>query len=632
MKKILSFGFFILFFSGLFGQIQTYYDGIDVSKTGDELFQELSDLLKTTHISIPYTSGSTDTWDVLTMAEEDPENTLNVLLIYGFDDSDGNVETDRSRLKTETDNGGGESGKWNREHVYAKSLASPNLSTEDPGPGTDVHNLRPSDSKRNENRSNRKFAEGSGSSGTVSLNGGWYPGDEWKGDVARTIMYMYLRYDGDGSKISETQCLPINIGIGTPLAMDSNMIDLFLRWNFEDPVSAFEDQHNTIAEANQGNRNPFIDNPYLATLIWGGINAEDRWGLNNSSDVEVPSIPTNIVAQNLTDDAVEISWNASTDNVGVIDYLIYSNNIYVQNSLTTSTTINGLTQNTAYDITIKARDAEANISLSSAALSVITLEGPIILLSENFENCADINFTIYSEASNKDWVCETQFGHNNSGSLGINGYQQNEYSKDWLIASDPIDFDKSESEKLSFYSDAAYGNTVLELVYSTDYDGSSNPGNFTWTPVPNVSIPAHSNGGGTEESFSFDNIDISSINGLVYIAFKYYAGVSPTRWTVDNFEITAESLILAAEDFQKDALVIKAYPNPNSGSFMISTPSINNEAIVELYNVQSQLISSSAYQLRNGNIEMNMNAVPAGIYFLKVHLNNNFSTLKIVKQ
>ena len=54
-------------------------------------------------------------------------------------------------------------------------------------------------------------------------------------------------------------------------------IELFLKWNVEDPVSAFEVQRNNVIEGAQGNRNPFIDNPYLATLIWGGTPAENKW-------------------------------------------------------------------------------------------------------------------------------------------------------------------------------------------------------------------------------------------------------------------------------------------------------------------------------------------------------------------
>jgi len=631
VKKLLNLIFIFLFVTSVSSQIQPYYNGLDFTKTETDLFLELSGRITSTHTSIPYTSSSTDTWDVLMEAEEDPENNLNVLLIYGYNDSDGNPVTDRTRAKTETDTGGGDPGKWNREHIFAKSLALPSLSTEEPGPGTDVHNLSPADSEQNANRSNRKFSDGSGNPGIVSSNGGWYPGDEWKGDVARAIMYMYMRYNGDGSKISETQCIPINVGFGNILSIDPNMVDLFLRWNVEDPVSSFEDQHNPVTEGKQGNRNPFIDNPYLATLIWGGLNAEDRWNLNSSTDTEVPSTPTNLVASNITDDSVEVSWNASTDNTGVIDYLIYLNGAYLQTSLSTATILIGLSQNTGYEITIKARDAASNLSNTSAVLNVTTLVGPIVLMEEDFNDCSNISFFTYSEASDKDWACQTQFGENSTGSMGINGYQENELSKDWLITTNPIEFDKSIGEKLSFYTDAAYGSTPLELVYSSDYDGSGNPGSFTWTSTPNITIPTHSNGGGTEEVFTFNDVDVSSITGTVYMAFKYYSNGSPTRWTVDSFEVTAAETTLAVGDFGIDK-VISIYPNPSNGVFNIAIPMIQNEITVEIYTIQSQLVSRKYYTVNNGKVEINMDDNPTGIYIVQVHLENNIKAFKIIKQ
>jgi len=631
LKKILYSIFLFLFIIPFYGQIQPYYNGLDFTKTGTDLYFELSNRIITTHTAIPYTSSSTDTWDVLKQAEEDPENNLNVLLIYGYNDSDGNPVTDRTRAKTETDTGGGDPGKWNREHVFAKSLALPNLSTDDPGPGTDVHNLSPADSEQNANRSNRRFSDGSGNAGIISSNGGWYPGDEWKGDVARIVMYMYIRYNGDGSKISKTQCLPINVGFGNILSIDSNMIDLFLRWNVEDPVSSFEDQHNPITEGIQGNRNPFIDNPYLATLIWGGLNAEDRWNLNNFTDTEVPSTPTNLIASNITDDSVEVSWNASTDNTGVIDYLIYLNGTYLQTSLSTTAVLIGLSQNREFEITIKARDAASNLSNTSAVLNVTTLEGPIIIMEEDFNDCSNISFFTYSESSNKDWGCQTQFGENSSGSMGINGYQENELSKDWLITKNSIEFDKSTGEKLNFYTDASFGSTPLELVYSIDYDGSSNPNGFTWTSVPNITIPIHSNGTGTEEVFTFNDVDISSITGTAYVAFKYYSNGSPTRWTVDSFEVTAEETTLAIDDFGIDK-VISVYPNPSNGVFKIGITKIQNEVTVEIYTIQSQLISRKLYRVNNGIVKINIDDKPTGLYIVQVHLENNSTVFKIVKQ
>jgi len=186
------------------------------------------------------------------------------LLIYGYNDADGNTTTDRTRSKN---NNGGGVGDWNREHVFPKSLGSPNLGTS--GPGSDPHNLRASDVQANGNRSNKKYASGTGNAGNVGSN--WFPGEEWKGDAARIIMYMYLRYGN--------RCLPSSVTVGSTNAIDPYMVNLLLEWNASDEVSELETNRNNTIHSETGNRNPFIDNPALATLIWGGDEATDTWGV-----------------------------------------------------------------------------------------------------------------------------------------------------------------------------------------------------------------------------------------------------------------------------------------------------------------------------------------------------------------
>jgi len=544
VKNSIKYLFLFLFVIPFYGQIiQPYYNGLDLSTRGDDLFLELSTRLEQTHTGIPYTGSPVDVWDACQQADEDPDISSNVLLIYGFDNADGVYSTDRTRLKTEMAGSTYIAGKWNREHVFAKSLANPSFGTDEPGPGTDVHNLRPADQERNSTRSNNKFTDGSGNSAIVSTNGGWYPGDEWKGDVARIVMYMYTRYHGTGTQVSETNCLPVNVGFGTTLSVDPYMIDLFLKWNVEDPVSPFEANRNEILAGIQGNRNPYIDNPYLATLIWGGLLAEDKWNMGGSSDSEAPTVPTNLVASNIAIKSFDLSWNAASDDVGVYDYSIYLNGVYLQSTSSTSTSISNLNPDTSYSVTIKARDAASNYSEFSSVLNVTTLVGPRIMLEEFFEDCSSVKFFAYNEVSDKDWACTPNFGENNSGSFGINGYQEDVPSKDWLITNEAVNFDVETGEKLSFYTDATYGTSPLDLVYSSDYDGVSDPSIFNWLPVPNVSTLVHDNSG-TETIYQFTDLDISSITGSVYFAFKYYSNGVPTRWTVDSFEITADREII----------------------------------------------------------------------------------------
>ena len=355
MKNKLLFIFLLLGILG-YGQVPSYYSDVNLNLSGQLLLNEISDKITTTHTTfLSYTPG---VWDALKQTDLDPTDSGKVLLLYGFDDTDSDSTTDRTRG---VNNNGGGATDWNREHTYPKSLGNPNLGTS--GPGADAHHLRSADVQRNSSRGSRKFADGSGNSGVTS-QGYWYPGDEWKGDVARMMMYMYVRYG--------SVCLPVNVGVGNTVSSDVNMIDLFLQWNVEDPVSDFELQRNPILEGLQGNRNPFIDNPAFATQIWGGPQAEDRFGNIGGGDTEAPTVPGGLTTSGTTSETVNLSWNASSDNVGVIGYDIYQNSVFLTTTNATSYVITGLNASTSYSFTVRAKDNAGNVSAFSNPLTVTT--------------------------------------------------------------------------------------------------------------------------------------------------------------------------------------------------------------------------------------------------------------------
>ncbi|SEP75182.1 endonuclease [Flavobacterium urocaniciphilum] len=264
---------FILFFLYSvvsFSQIPAYYSGIDFTQTGNTLKNSLANLITTTHTNqLPYTSTSTDVWDALQAGDKNPNNATQVLLMYGYNDVDADYKNDRIDAVSNICSTTCPTGSWNREHCYALSLGTPALVTSSPGPGTDAHHIRAADVTFNADRGNRPYADGSGDAGPIGASN-WYPGDEWKGDIARMMMYMYVRYN--------TRCLPTNVGSGSA-TYSTDMPNIFLEWNEEDPVSPFEKTRNDVLQSIQGNRNPFIDNPYLATLIWGGPQAPDAWNI-----------------------------------------------------------------------------------------------------------------------------------------------------------------------------------------------------------------------------------------------------------------------------------------------------------------------------------------------------------------
>jgi endonuclease I len=219
--------------------LQDYYGDFFLTTDTGINFTQVSDLTINAHTTI---LSYGERHNYLYEADEDLNNPDNVILMY----------TGESRYWEEywSDSNSYSPQTFNTEHIYPQSR----LSAADAV--SDMHHLRVADSDINSLRLNYPFTEGSGEAGLINGDS-WYPGDEWKGDVARMVLYLNIRYGETFNKVGN--------------------LDLFLKWNAEDPVSAFEIQRNNVIEGAQGNRNPFIDNPYLATLIWEGEPAENKW-------------------------------------------------------------------------------------------------------------------------------------------------------------------------------------------------------------------------------------------------------------------------------------------------------------------------------------------------------------------
>ena len=151
---------------------------------------------------------------------------------------------------------------WNREHVWPKSLGW----FEESGAGSDLHHLRPSDPSVNSSKGNKRFGEvengnevmisslnGGGGSGCYSNPTYFEPRDEVKGDVARIIFYLFTRYpQSDNHEFTDV----------------AESLEVLLDWHNQDPVDEWEMRRNERTYEIQGNRNPYIDNPQYALLIW----------------------------------------------------------------------------------------------------------------------------------------------------------------------------------------------------------------------------------------------------------------------------------------------------------------------------------------------------------------------------
>lgn len=202
-------------------------------------------------------------WTILREIDEHPTQSDSILTIY----------SNEPIKKTDQNGSTSASLNWNREHSWPKSYG---FNTTSWPAYTDVHHLRASRSNYNSARGNKPFDNGGSSvwtafntsSNNLTDSNSWEPHDNVKGDLARSMFYMDVRYNGDKSNEPDLQLVDtVSISTGQPLM---GKLSTLLSWHNSDPVSTREEKRNHLIYTNwQGNRNPFIDEPTYACDIWG---------------------------------------------------------------------------------------------------------------------------------------------------------------------------------------------------------------------------------------------------------------------------------------------------------------------------------------------------------------------------
>lgn len=226
--------------------LPSYYNSINLSESGSTLKQSLRTLITSTHKNI-LSYGDLRTKTAKT--DVDPNNSNNLILFYS-----------RVSVPSKWDSGN----TWNREHVWPQSTSWFTTS----GAGADIHHLRPTNPSTNSSRGNTPYGVVSHTENNrkkISISGHgivdygyanktyFEPLDEVKGDVARIVFYLLVRYkESDSYSITKV----------------AQSIDILLEWNDLDPVDSLERTRNEEAFKIQGNRNPFIDYSDFADMIF----------------------------------------------------------------------------------------------------------------------------------------------------------------------------------------------------------------------------------------------------------------------------------------------------------------------------------------------------------------------------
>ncbi len=198
---------------------------------------------------------------------------------------------------------------WNREHTW------PNSKGDKAGNGeNDIMMLRPASTSENSSRGNKAYGE---SSGYYDPNESNKLGQELRGDCARIVLYVYVRWGctNTGSGYNPTDIF------GTKGVIES--LTLLLRWMQEDPVDTWEMGRNDAVQSITGTRNVFVDYPEYAWLLFGqsipeGITTPSGMAKENSSGSSSDSSSSSSSSSSsFEDSSVNSSVDSSVDSIEV---------------------------------------------------------------------------------------------------------------------------------------------------------------------------------------------------------------------------------------------------------------------------------------------------------------------------
>jgi len=513
---------------------------------------------------------------------------------------------------------------YNKEHVIPQSVFSSQTPMY-----SDAHHLIPADGRVNGFRGNSPFgrvddnqlANQSGITNPTlngcklgdNLNSGYSAGysntvfepiDEFKGDIARIYFYFVTRYE---DQITSWNSYPMFDG-SSDKALADPFLNILITWHQMDPVSQKEiDRNNNIYYNHQNNRNPFVDHPEYVALIW-----------DTTPDTEAPTDPTNLVASNPTDNSIDLTWTASTDNIAVASYDVYVDGTNTFNTTGTTFTATGLSPDTNYCFTVKAKDNSGNESgFSNQDCETTTDNG-------SSGGDIDIFFSEYIEGSSTNKVLE--IANFTGASVNLSDYTiklNANGASTWgpalpfpngaSIANEDVyvianggstvctdEYDYLNNDMTSFNGNDAIGlfkNDVLLDIIGVFQSSATYAENTTLVRKPTVDRPTTIFDMNEWNSFASDNCD----------------------------DLGEHTQTLSTNDFAIN--VFKIYPNPVKNELNIEF-NTGMQTQVEVYNVLGKrVISKTIYTSETIQTER----LSDGIYILRLTQGNKTISKKLIK-
>lgn len=513
---------------------------------------------------------------------------------------------------------------YNKEHVIPQSVFSSNTPMQ-----SDAHQLLPTDGRVNGFRGNYPFGRvndnnlasqsgisnptQNGSKLGANLNSGYSAGysgtvfepiDEFKGDIARIYFYFITRYE---NQVSNWGSFAMFDG-SSDQVLQTTFLSILLEWHSNDSVSQKEiDRNNNIYYNHQNNRNPFVDHPEYASMIWNPV-----------TDTEAPTAATNLIASNPTTNSIDLSWTAGTDNIAVTSYDVYVDGTNTVSTSNTSITVTGLAANTEFCFTVFAKDAAQNTAPSSNESCETTDQG--------------------ASSTNEIFISEYVEGSSNNKALEIANFTGNSINlSSYTIARD-------------VNSNGAYG-AALQLT------GTLATGNVHVISRGNASAAtvalADQISSGDAMSFNGDDPVGLFKNGVLIDIFGNFGGtnnfanatyrrkqtvINPTtvfdltgEWvtsTIDDIsDLGSHSTPLEINDFDENRFSF--FPNPVKSNQIFFK--FTSELKVEIYDITGKLIINTLLKDHTTK-SLDVSALNSGLYVVKMSNNFGVQVKKLIRQ
>ena len=193
---------------------------------------------------------------------------------------------------------------------------------------------------------------------------------------------------------------------------------------------------------------------------------------SSSGDTQAPTVPSGLTATSISSSQINLSWTASTDNVGVAGYLVFRNNIQIASTTQTSYSDTGLVPSTSYTYTVAAYDAAGNVSPVSSPATATTLAAsgtgastPAFVQSAAFQITSGTSVSVtFTNPNTSGNLIVAYVVWDNSGLVSLSDSQGNTYAS----AVGPTQYSGDKTNAQAFYAkNVLGGSNRLTATFAT---------------------------------------------------------------------------------------------------------------------------------------------------------------------